>query len=259
MKQMGSILILALVLSWLVLPPPVTVAQQPDTCAITLPVSGSVLRGQVTIKGTAKYAFQIGYAPDPNPSGEWKFFANGQQAVENGQLGIWDTRSLPDGLYQLIIEVFRQDGNKDLCFMSRLTVNNTAPTPTFTAEPLPTPGNTPTPRPQVTTTVSITATAAVTVTSTPAVQQPPTATPRATPTYSPVNNPTPTPGASKFALPIELGSVRDWSCRGAQFTLVIALVVIIYFVVRNAIAHGVRQVGKPRDVEGFHRRRPRQY
>ncbi len=231
--------------------------QGQGTCAITSPTAGSLLRGQVVIRGTATHpnftGYQIGYAPDPNPTGEWKFFASGQSPVQNGQLGVWDTTQLPDGAYQLIMEVFRTDGNKDLCFVGTMRVNNSAPTATFTPPPLPTAANTPTPLP----TARITAT--TTLTSTVVIEQPPTSTPRPTPTYSAVNNPTPTPSGGTFKLPFELGSLRDWSCKGAQLTLIVTVVVSAYFIIRNAVAAGVRKLGQPRDVEGFHRRRPREY
>lgn len=223
--------------------------QGEGVCTITAPVAGNVLRGQVVVRGTAKHSaftgYQVGYAPDPNPTGEWKFFASGQTSVENGQLGIWDTTQLADGAYQLLMEVFRSDGNKDLCFVGTIRINNSAPTPTFTPPPLPTAANTPTPLPTTTETATV------------VVEQPPTSTPRPTPTYSAANNPTPTPSEGGFKLPVEMSSVRDWSCKGAQLTLIVAVVVALYFIIRTAVAAGVRKVGQPKDVEGFHRRRPR--
>jgi hypothetical protein len=225
--------------------------QEQGTCLIRSPAPGSVLRGQVAVVGSAMHPeftwYQVGYAPDPNPTGEWKFFTNGETAVQNGQLGIWDTNTIPDGIYQLILEVHRSDGNNDHCTMGQLRINNTAPTPTFTPIPLPTAADTPTPLPFPTDT------------PTAAIEQPPTATPRATPTYSPANNPTPTPQMTRFQLPIEVGSVRDWSCRGAQMAIGIAAVVTLYFVIRNAVISGVRKVSDSKDMEGFHRRRPRHY
>lgn len=224
---------------------------QQGTCVISEPATGSVLRGQVSVRGTAKHpgftGYQVGYAPEPNPSGKWTFFASGQEQVENGQLGIWDTTSIPDGAYKLLIEVFRNDGNKDLCFSGVVSINNTAPTATFTAVPLPTAAYTPTPLPSPTTTPTV------------FIQQPPTPTPRATPTYSAVDNPTPTPQMTRFQLPISAGSVRDWSCKGAMATIAIATVAALYFVIRNIVIGGVRQAGQSKNVEGFHRRRPRQY
>ncbi len=253
MKRMLSIFVLVLSLALaphllLYAAPP---AQQQGSCIISSPATGSVLHGRVTISGTAAHpnftGYQIGYAPEPNSSGEWTFFANGQEQVKNGALGVWDTTGLADGTYKLLIEVFRNDGNKDLCFSGILQVNNTAPTATFTAEPLPTPAETPTPLPTTTETATV------------VIEQPPTSTPRATPTYSPVDNPTPTPEMTRFKLPIELGGVRDWSCKGAQAVIVIAVIVALYFIIRNAVIGGVRKVGQSKNVEGFHRRRPRQY
>jgi hypothetical protein len=225
--------------------------QEQSQCLIVSPASGSQIRGQVTIQGSATHPnftwYQIGYAPDPNPSGEWKFFFSSETAVGSSQLALWDTTAIEDGTYQLLLEVHRNDGNHDLCFATKLRVNNSAPTPTFTAPPLPTAANTPTPLPTPEDTATV------------LVDQPPTATPRATPTYSSVDNPTPTPEQTRLRLPIDPGGIRDASCRGAQVTVLIAVVVVVYFLVRNLAVSGVRKVRKPKDVQGFHRRKPREF
>jgi hypothetical protein len=222
-----------------------------DRCLIISPATGSQLRGQVVVTGTATHPdfrwYQVGYAPDPNPTGEWKFFTGSETSVNNGQLAIWDTNLIPDGVYQLILEVHRKDGNNHHCFVQQLRVNNTEPTPTFTAVPLPTRADTPTPlpTPEDTPTVDI--------------EQPPTATARPTPTYSAADNPTPTPQMTRFKLPIETASLRSASCRGAQLTLLVFLIVALYFIIRNVAASSVRKVIKDRKVDGFYRRRPREH
>lgn len=225
--------------------------QEQNRCLIVAPASGSQVRGQVSVQGSATHAeftwYQIGYAPDPNPSGEWKFFYSSESPVASGQLGIWNTTSVTDGVYQLLLEVHRKDSNLDLCFANRISVSNTVPTPTFTAAPLPTAASTPTPL------------ATGEPTATVLVEQPPTATPRATPTYSAVGNPTPTPEETRIRLPIELGSVRGATCRGAQITVLVSVAIALYFVIRNLAVRGVRKVWKSDDMQGFHRRRPREH
>jgi hypothetical protein len=225
--------------------------QEQNKCLIVSPANGSQIRGQVAIQGSATHAdftwYQIGYAPDPNPTGEWKFFFSSETPVNNGQIGIWDTGIVPDGVYQLLLEVHRNDGNHDLCFATRLQVNNTEPTPTFTAAPLPTPINTPTPPPPPEDTPTV------------LVEQPPTATPRATPTYSPIDNPTPTPEQAQFRLPIDPGSIRSASCGGALLAILIIVVILIYFIIRNVTVSSVRKIRRPKDVQGFHKRRPREF
>jgi hypothetical protein len=225
--------------------------QEQNQCLIAVPASGSQVRGQVVIQGSATHPnftwYQLGYAPDPNPDGKWTFFHSSETAVSNGQLAVWNTLGLADGVYQLLLEVHRNDGNLDLCFVTKLRVNNTLPTPTFTAAPLPTPIDTPTPLPTPEDTPTV------------LVEQPPTATPRATPTYSAIDNPTPTPEQTRIKLPINPGSIRDASCLGAYVTVLVAAGVALYFVIRTIAVSGVRKVWKPKDVEGFHSRRPRQY
>ena len=247
-----AFIILTLVCSIAVLNTGQLVAQQEQNrCLIRVPASGSQVRGQVAVVGSATHPdftwYQIGYAPDPNPSGRWEFFWSSESAVPDGQLGVWNTGGLADGTYQLILEVHRKDSNNDHCFVTQIRVNNSAPTPTFTAAPLPTSADTPTPLPTPEDTATV------------AIEQPPTMTPRPTPTYSTVDNPTPTPQMTRFNLPIEPASVRNASCRGAQLAVLVAVVVALYFIIRNVVVRGVRKVWKPRDVEGFHTRRPREY
>jgi hypothetical protein len=225
--------------------------QEQSKCLIVAPASGSQVRGQVSVQGSATHPeftwYQVGYAPDPNPTGEWKFFYSSESAVAGAQLAIWNTAIVPDGVYQLLLEVHHKDGNLDLCFANRISVNNTVPTPTFTAAPLPTAASTPTPLPTGEPTATV------------LVEQPPTATPRATPTYSTVDNPTPTPQETRINLPIELSSVRGATCRGAQITVLVSVAIALYFVIRHLAVHGVRRVWKSDDMQGFHRRRPREY
>jgi len=225
------------------------VQQVENKCLITGPANGSQVRGQVAVQGSATHPgftwYQVGYAPDPNPTGEWKFFYSSEDSINNAQLAMWNTNGLPDGVYQLLLEVHHDDGNHDLCFATKIRVNNTVPTPTFTAAPLPTAANTPTPLPTSEPTATV------------LVEQPPTATPRATPTYSAIDNPTPTPEQTRIKLPIDPGSMRDATCRGAQITVLVALVIALYFIIRNLAVSGVRKVWKRDDVAGFHRQRER--
>ena len=245
----SAILCLATVVSQPLVAAP-AVQQEQNKCLISSPAGGSQLRGQVVIAGTATHVdfkwYQIGYAPDPNPDGKWTFFSSSEAAVPSGRLGVWDTAQIPDGTYQLILEVHRKDTNNDHCFVQKLYVNNTAPTATFTAQPLPTAANTPTPLPTTAATPTI------------AIEQPPTATPRPTPTYSPIDNPTPTAATSGFKLPIDPASLRNASCRGAELTVGVAVIVVLYFLIRSVMVSGVRKMWKSRDIEGFHTRRPRQ-
>jgi hypothetical protein len=241
-------LIVGLILGWTAQS---NAQQQQNQCLIQSPARGSDARGQVIVTGVATHSdfrwYQWGYAPDPNPDGKWTFFWSSESRVVDAQLGVWDTTEIPDGTYQLILEVHRNDGNNEHCFVQSIRVNNSSPTATFTALPLPTRAETPTPLPTPEDTPTV------------IVEQPPTATPRPTPTYSGVSNPTPTPQMTRFQLPIDPASVRSAGCRGAQLTILVALVIALYFIIRSIVAQGVRRAWKSRDVEGFHTRRPREY
>jgi hypothetical protein len=225
--------------------------EEQGQCLIRMPGSGAQLSGQVAIAGIATHPeftwYRLGYASDPNPDGKWSFFTSSETEISNGPLGVWDSTQVADGVYQLILEVYRQDGNNKHCFVNQLRVNNSAPTPTFTAVPLPTAADTPTPLPTPEDTATV------------VVEQPPTATPRPTPTYSSVDNPTPTPEMTRFKLPVDPATVRNASCWGAQLTVLLALVVALYFIIRSVAVRGVKRMQQSRDVEGFHSRRPREY
>lgn len=154
---------------------------------ISSPSSNAVVRGQVTVAGTANHPdfwkYEIRVAPGQNPSigdAQWYRVVVREQAVVNGQLAVWDTSVLPDGVYTLRLRVVRRDGNWMDFDVLPLTVRNTAPPtatplpptatippPTATTEPSPTaplPSNTPAP----TSTVESSVTPAAPATLTPA-------------------------------------------------------------------------------------------
>ncbi len=98
--------------------------------AIAAPDLFAYVRGQVAIQGTAAgpdfawYALHTGQGLNPS---RWEAIgARGLQAVENGRLGLWDTRNLEDGLYALRLQVVRQDDSLSTA-LTLVTVDNTPP------------------------------------------------------------------------------------------------------------------------------------
>lgn len=134
--------------------------------AVVTPRPNAVLRGQVSVEGTAnhpdfwKYEIQVTPGLDQNARDDlWIRILVREQPVVNGQLAVWDTTRLPDGVYTLRLRVVRLDGNWQDFDILPLNIANTAP-PTSTPVP---PTNTPEPLPTATVTeISV-------VTSTPAV------------------------------------------------------------------------------------------
>ena len=107
------------------------------------PVSGDVLSGIVIVQGTATDSsflrYELAFRHESGPNSDWIVFAQGDQAVIDGTLAVWDTsvgsannRVFPDGRYQLRLRVVRQDFNYDEYFAVDLTIANDSGTPTAT-------------------------------------------------------------------------------------------------------------------------------
>jgi len=177
----GQLLLLSL-LAALILPAAALASPLFQVAQIASPGSGATVQGAVTITGTAVHPefqrYELYFTIEPGEN--WVFIGDAHfEQVNNGPLGVWDTRSLPDGNYSLRLRVVRQDGNYDETYARNIVVaNSTPPTPTpteFVAPTLP-----PIVDSVVTPTPEATATPAV-------VQQPEiaTPTPRPSPTVTP--------------------------------------------------------------------------
>ncbi len=112
-----------------ILPPP----PQPEA-HISAPALFDYVRGQVAIMGTASgpdfawYVLQSGSGLNPT---RWEAIGTrASQPVENGRLGLWDTRQLEDGLYALRLQVVRQDSSL-VTSNVLVTVDNTPPSLTL--------------------------------------------------------------------------------------------------------------------------------
>lgn len=125
---------------------------------ITYPPETEVLRGSVQIKGTAAHPdfWKYELAAAPQGTQNWFNITLNESPVDNGVLGIWDTRTVSDGPYTIRLRVVRRDGNYDEFFVQKVTVANAAPVATPTPETTPTPTVTPTPKPPTATPVQLT-------------------------------------------------------------------------------------------------------
>ncbi|NLX35300.1 MAG: hypothetical protein GXY68_01275 [Chloroflexi bacterium] len=137
---------------------------------ITSPEMGQEVRGMVPIIGSASVPsfqfYKVEFGVGANP-GEWAVIGSlHEQPVINGQLEVWNTAVLPDGVYTLRLQGVKQDGNWEEFFVRNLVVANTRPTST--------------PTPEVTETPALEEPEPVQEEGTPAVA--PTATPRVSPT-----------------------------------------------------------------------------
>ena len=85
--------------------------------AVLLPDPWSVVGGQVSVIGSAggdDFAyFRLAYFPGLLPEAMQTLVERGESPVESGELGVWDTTLLEDGLYTLLLSVVRGDGKFD--------------------------------------------------------------------------------------------------------------------------------------------------
>jgi len=96
------------------LTPPPPPCPNPGVC-ITFPTAGQVIRGQVTIKGSANieafqfYKIEYGMGAEPQ---QWNCIGDIQKTpVVDGVLAIWDTTGFPNGTFKLRLTVVDITGN----------------------------------------------------------------------------------------------------------------------------------------------------
>ncbi len=196
--------------------------QQEKMVQITSPEMNAELRGVVTITGSAstpnfqyfKVEWGVGTSPD-----KWALIGSMHDApLLNGQLEVWDTTRLPDGVYSLRLQAVKKDGNYDEFFVRGLTIANTKPTAT------PTPA-TPTATPTLAGTLEATATAVLTPMATATLQ---IITPTA---ILSMPSPTPTVNRPRQRDPLQLDT-QGWTqsfCYGAvAMGLVFVLLGIVF-------------------------------
>lgn len=119
---------------------------------VTSPRPNAVLRGSVSVQGTANHPdfwkYEVHFAPGMNPpDNAWAVLLVREEPVINGQLAVWDTNTVPDGTYSLRLRVVRNDGNWEDLVIRPVSVQNQEPIPTETPEGTPTPLATLTPLP----------------------------------------------------------------------------------------------------------------
>lgn len=201
---------------------------------ITYPESNTTVGGTVEIRGIATHPssqwwYNVSYAPGPEPTGESQWVTLAQvdnTPVENDVLVVWDTTSVPDGVYTLALTIKGQDDpNYWQFFVTNLAVNNTDLVAT------PTPGA-PTPEPMPTAVVG------PTPTSVP-IEQPATPTPRPSPTpRREVAEETAAPSTGEgepFGVPLDVAELRTAFCTGGLITVVLLLLWGFYLVAKAGV------------------------
>lgn len=108
---------------------------------ILTPAAGDAVRGVVRIEGTTDTAgfnsaeVSFGYSNDTTET--WFLLAQSEEAVQQGQLALWDTTSIPDGTYRLRLRIFLTGGGVMEYAVDGLRVRNYSavetPTPNLAA------------------------------------------------------------------------------------------------------------------------------
>lgn len=134
----------------IVLVPSFPASAQGDQAVITSPSMNAVVRGQVLIQGSASHPnfwkYEVHLAPEPNPNNQWSVIGIHETQVVGGLLETWNTNTVPDGSYSLLLRVVDRTGNYQEYTVRQVAVANAAPTETPTPTPTRAPTNTPRPR-----------------------------------------------------------------------------------------------------------------
>jgi hypothetical protein len=109
-------------------------AQDPPPVAITSPVTGEALRGQVNIIGSTNapdfISAQLDFAYASDPTGTWFPLQTLPQSVFDSPLFTWDTTLITDGDYILRLRVFAGDGSFQEVTVPISIQNDAVPTAT---------------------------------------------------------------------------------------------------------------------------------
>ncbi len=109
---------------------------QAGNIAITSPLNGDILRGQVEIMGNMDIpgfsSSELAFSYASNPADSWFTIQTFPQPVANSTIATWDTTSLTDGDYVLHLRVFLQDGTSQDVAVSDLKIRNDLILPTAT-------------------------------------------------------------------------------------------------------------------------------
>ncbi len=117
-------------------------------CGLPIPVDGSQIAGYVAVIGSASHPRFLQYAlewgPDPNPANLWYPITPPQtRPVINGALGAVNTTQVNDGVYQIRLHLWLNDGTETFDTATGIRISNRAPTAVPTLTPTRRPNRSP--------------------------------------------------------------------------------------------------------------------
>jgi hypothetical protein len=114
-------------------------ALQQGAPAISAPLAGETLQGQISIQGTADApnfaSAALAFAYASSPTDTWFPLQTFAQPVQDSTLFVWDTSQLSDGEYILRLRVYSQDGSFQDFTVANLEIRNEAAPATATLTP----------------------------------------------------------------------------------------------------------------------------
>ncbi len=249
---------------------PAEAYQQCANVLMSAPRSGATVRGDVEIFGSASIDrfqfYKVEFSPLSNPDAWAATSQVVRRPILNGRLDVWNSRAVPDGLYNLKLTVV-DDRAQEVCraVVTQVQVANRAPvatdTPVFTPTPdaptatptvpgLPTQGASPTVTPGISPTLPLPTIPALPTQAPTQVQlavaqptaPPPTQAPRGTGTPAP----TPTRSSSSlipdfsgiqraFSSAFDFGRLRDAFLLGAIGTVAIFTFIGLVLLLRRLL------------------------
>ncbi len=111
--------------------PPQSPPTRASTCtdpnaSITVPTTDSTISGLIEINGTATRSnmqyWKVEYRPDS--SANYIALNNSDQAVTDGVLARWSTKTVPNGIYFVRLVLVQKDGNFGTPCEIRITISN---------------------------------------------------------------------------------------------------------------------------------------
>jgi hypothetical protein len=111
-----------------------------NTPKITFPHPGDAVQGVIVITGSTDVeefsSAEVSFAyHSEDGNNDWFLIQKSEQPVSEGQIAVWDTTTITDGLYDLQLLIRLKDGSTTEVVVSELRARNYTPIETSTPQP----------------------------------------------------------------------------------------------------------------------------